>query len=193
MGVLEYRIGWNAAGTNPGVTVMHGRIPAAIAGQVASQSFADRCQKLMDDVKTLVAGATVWSFPGEVTELNTVSGDLEAVHVITPPANVTSTAAGNYSAPSGARIEWRTDAIVAGRRLRGRTFFVPLGAGVYDATGTLSTTTLTALTTAANNFKSNSVFGASQGSVWSRTHGIQADITSAFIPDEASVLRSRRE
>ena len=193
MGVMEYRAGWNAASTNPGVTVFHGRIPTGVSAAAAAQHMADRSQKFFDDVKALVAGAIVWTFPGEVTELNTSSGALEAVHVVTPPANVTSTAAGNYSAPSGARIEWRTDSIVSGRRLRGRTFVVPLGLGNYDATGTLSTVAITALTLAGNNFRNPSFFGNAVPSVWSRTHGIQADITSVFVPDEASVMRSRRE
>lgn len=193
MGVLEYRVGWNAAGTNPGVSVFHGRITGGVTAGNAAQSHADRIRKFFDDVKTLCAGNQAWSFPGEVLELNTSTGQLEDVHTVTPPAAVASTGSGVYSAPAGVRCEWRTDAIVNGRRLRGRTFLVPTTTSAMDSNGTIAATALVTLASACANFFSTTFFSNAQPCVWSRTHGIQADITSAFLPDEISVMRSRRE
>jgi hypothetical protein len=193
MGVIEYRVGWGTGGPNPGVSVFHARISGANTSAQAGQALADRCRTFFDAIKGLVAGTPTWTFPAETVELNVNTGQLEEVDQITAPANVVGSSSTAYSAPSGARIEWRTDAVVAGRRLRGRTFIVPLLAGAYDVQGTLSTATLTALNTAATNFRDTSVFTACQPAVWSRTHGILADITSSLTPDEAAVLRSRRD
>lgn len=193
MGVLEYRVNWGSGATNPGVSVLHARIAGTSSAGAAATSFSERCRKFFDDIKGVVGGGIVWGFPGEVTELNTATGALEAVHVVTPPANVTSTGAGVYAAPAGIRVEWRTDAIVGGRRLRGRTFVVPLITSGYDTGGTIASSTLTTMASATSNYLSTVVFTSANPSVWSRTHGVQADITSAFLPDEVAVLRSRRD
>lgn len=193
MSVLEYRVNWSTGGTNPGVSVLHGRPSTAGGNGLAGQALADRARTFFDALKGVVGGGLVWDFPAEVTVLNTTTGVLEDAVAVTKPANVTATGAGNYSALSGARIEWRTGAIVAGRRLRGRTFVVPLSVGQYDAVGTLATTCITTLQAAATGYADANVFSNARPCVWSRTHGIQADITSVLIPDEASVLRSRRD
>lgn len=191
--VLEYRVGWNVGGSNPGVTVFHGRPSGVISDQDAAEELALRARTFFDGIKALVINSMTWTFPGEVTEYNTTTGVLEDVHTFAAPANVVGTGTGNWTAPAGARIEWRTDAIVAGRRLRGRTFLVPLTVANFDATGTLAAASITTLTTEAAEFYDASVLSDCNPCVWSRTHGILADITSHIVPDEVSVLRSRRD
>ena len=115
------------------------------------------------------------------------------MHAINAPANVTSTVGTACAAPAGLRIEWRTSAIVNGRRLRGRTFIVPLPTSVYESNGTILAATLATFATAANAYRDAGVFSQSQPSIYSRTHGVQADITSVIVPDEVSILRSRRD
>jgi hypothetical protein len=191
--VAEYRVGWNSGSTNPGVTVFHGRTTTGANEVTASQGLADRVRAFFDGIKTVIAGGVTWNFPGEVTWLNTSTGELESVQTPNAPANVVSTGAGTYSAPSGCRVEWRTGAIVSGRRLRGRTYFVPLVSNGYDTTGTIAAATITAVKAAADTYALAGPTSAVQPVIWSRTHGIAADITSSIIPDEAAVLRSRRE
>jgi len=190
---LQYRVGWNTGSLNPGVSVFHGRVTAGNTDGAAATDLSTRVRTLFDTIKGLVTGAVTWDFPAEVLKLNTTTGDLEGVESVTKPLNVVSGAGGSYAAPAGARIEWRTTAIVGGRRLRGRTFVVPLGATNYDTNGTISSSCITTLTAAGNAYKDTGVFTAVQPSIYSRTHGTQADITSVLIPDEAAVLRSRRE
>lgn len=191
--VLEYRVGWNVGGANPGVTVLHGRPSDLISDQDAAQELTERARGLFDALKALFPPSITFSFPAEVTEFNTSTGVLEDVFVTTPQANITATGTGNWTAPAGGRVEWRTEAIVAGRRLRGRTFFVPFTIGSYDGTGTLASATVTLLQTAAAAYFSDAVFDQVDPCIWSRTHGILADITSVVVPDEVSVLRSRRD
>lgn len=193
MGVLEYRALWQVGIGGPGSSVFHGRIPTATTAGDSAQALADRVRAFMEAVKTVVPGGVTWSFPSEVLEIDTATGVLEDVHNVTPPANVLATGNGVHAAPAGVRIEWRTLAIVNGRRLRGRTFIVPLSTAQYETNGTLVPTCITTLTNAGNAYKDSSVFNASQASIWSRTHGTQADITSFNVPDEVAVLRSRRD
>lgn len=191
--VLEYRVGWNVGGANPGVTVLHGRPTVSGADQDAAEDLAAKARVLFDGLKALFPPSMTFSFPGECVELNTTTGVLEDVYVFTPPANVVATGTGNWTAPAGGRIEWRTEAIVAGRRLRGRTFFVPFTIGSYDGTGTLASATITLLQTEGLEYMDAGLLVAVRPCIWSRTHGILADITSLAIPDEVSVLRSRRD
>lgn len=123
--------------------------------------------------------------------------------VVTPHAGV---AAGSYAAPVGAVITWLTSTILDRKRLRGRTFAVPLAAGAFEANGTLSTATVTTLKAAGDQFI---VEQGASAVVWHRPfagapavppraarpahlggHGL---ITTCRVPDLAAVLRSRRD
>lgn len=192
---LEYRAFWAGGVTGPAVTVVHGRDTAAGTLDQAAQELADRLRAFFADVAptTLPDGITI-SFDTEALQLNTTTGVLESVHPVTPPANVVGGVDGNFAKPAGVRVEWSTPAIVMGRRLRGRTFLVPIAAGVFDQTGGLDETSRATIQAAAEDYF-DEPFGieAVAPSIWSRTHGIQADITGATVPDEASVLRSRRD
>lgn len=192
---FEYRVEWGGtAVTGPGVSVFHSRTDGIATAGTSAQSMADRCRVLFDAIKNLVPPGVTWTFPNEVTELDTTTGVLEDVHTITSPLDVVSTAAsGGHSRPSGGRIDWNTSSVVNGRRLRGRTYIVPLAAAQYDTTGTLASGLITALETAATAYRSTSVFTAAQPVVWSRTHGVLADIVGSSVIDRASVLRSRRD
>jgi hypothetical protein len=109
-----------------------------------------------------------------------------------PGAPVAGSSAGAYSGASGAVVHWFTASIVAGRRLRGRTFLVPL-AGAYDTAGSLGTAAQTTLSTGAAGLVSAL---AGQLRVWSRPTpfraGVSAPVTSSSVPDLAAQLRSRR-
>lgn len=192
---FEYRAAWaGTALTGAGVSVFHARGDGvATNGQVA-QSLADRVAAFFTAVKAAVPPGVTWSFGGEVLEFDTATGVLSDVHSVTPPTAITSTASsGAYSRAVGGRIDWGTNAIVAGRRLKGRTFIVPISSSGLDTTGTLSGTALATLGTAATGYRNTGVFTAAQPVVWSRTHGIVADITAHTIVDQTSVLRSRRD
>lgn len=113
---------------------------------------------------------------------------------------------GAYSAPSGAVVDWRSGTVLDGKRVRGRTFIVPLAAGGYQDDGTLSPGTIGTIQAAATQFiveQSNSFV------VWHRPYkgraalgtrparpahlGGHALVTASSVPDKAAVLRSRRD
>ena len=112
-----------------------------------------------------------------------------------------------YSAASGACVNWYTDGVRNGRRVRGRTFMVPIGSNGMENNGTLNGTALNGWRTASATL----IAGAGVGDlgVWARPtpildvdgnptgehnpDGIWYAVTSYTIPDKAAVLRSRRD
>lgn len=106
-----------------------------------------------------------------------------------------TTAGPNYAGPVGAVVNWITATVANGRRIRGRTFIVPLATVSYANDGTLATNTLNRLRVAANDLIADDF--NSQFSVWSRPRnggaGVLAPVTAARVPDLAAVLRSRRD
>lgn len=121
-------------------------------------------------------------------------------------AAVVSTTSQTYAAPVGACVNWLTGQVIGGRRLRGRTFIVPLVSGTYQGDGTLTPEFLGELNTARANF-TNAV--GTTFLVWGRprlavpatpTHkavtarlGASALVTSSLVKDRCAVLRSRRD
>lgn len=134
------------------------------------------------------------------------TGELTGAWSASSVASVTGSDSAAYAAPAGAVVRWQTETILDGRRLRGRTFVVPLGGGGYQTDGSLASTYLGTLQTAAT------AFIASQSSsfvVWHRPFagspavgarparpahdGGHGFVTTAIVPDMAAVLRSRRD
>ena len=113
---------------------------------------------------------------------------------------------GAYSAPSGAVVTWRTSTVLDRKRVRGRTFVVPLAAGAYQDDGTLGAGAIGTIQAAATQLileQSNSFVvwhrpfagRAAVGTIPARPahlggHGL---ITASSVPDRAAVLRSRRD
>lgn len=99
----------------------------------------------------------------------------------------------NYPSGVGAVVTWNTDGIVRGRRVRGRTFIVPLDGGSYDASGTLASFALDTFRNAAD-----ALITACAGAfvIWSRPSGGAAGsshpVVSATVSDRVATLRSRR-
>lgn len=115
-------------------------------------------------------------------------------------------AGGAYAAPAGSVCEWLTDIHLSGRRLRGRTFVVPMAASAFDLGGSVEAAALTELRAASAQLVTDS---AGSFTIWQRPrlaraatatrpavtargggHGV---VTSSRVPDKAVVLRSRRD
>lgn len=100
------------------------------------------------------------------------------------PAVVTGGVSGAYARPAGLVVNWNTSLIVNGRRLRGRTFVVPVGSGGLQTDGTIATTYLGTVTTAAGVLA-----GAAEPiRIWHRpvggTNGLSEAVDSATVPDK---------
>jgi hypothetical protein len=139
--------------------------------------------------------------PGDVTVqvessgdiLDDATGDLIDTWVSDPVDPVHCSGPGTYAAPAGACIDWLTATIANHRRLRGRTFLVPLIAADFDADGSLNDRVHTAL----KSFGDTLIAAQSASFViWHRgtgTTGSSGLVTSCVVPDMAVILRSRRD
>lgn len=123
-------------------------------------------------------------------------GRKEAERVIgTLPAAVVGTAGttAKVAAGVGACISWRTGRYSRGRPIIGRTFLVPLAVTAYDVDGTLNPGLVTALNTAASNFRQAA---GVEPVVWQKTGIIDLTrlnpIVAHNVSDRVAVLTSRR-
>lgn len=138
--------------------------------------------------------------------VDSVTGTLTGAWSVAPVLGVVGSGVAGYSAPSGFQISWLTSTIVDSHRLKGRTFIVPCGTNVYDLDGTLAPAHRAAIAATAAT-----ALAALSGDlvVWHRpriaaaatawhpavtardgSHGV---VTAVSVPDEAVVLRSRRD
>lgn len=168
------------------------------AGQ--AQSFATSAYTFMVAVATfgqptigLPDGLRYSQLP-TVDKIDSATGKITDQVSVTPGADIVGTSSAGYSATTGACVTWHTLDFLNGRRVRGRSFFVPLAGGCYDGNGTLHETYRTSLNAAANTFLTTTqgvvvwhrptFKGASDGGMYFTQTGSTADTVA--------VLRSRR-
>lgn len=116
------------------------------------------------------------------------------------------TGAGNYAAPAGVLVEWLTATILDGKRVRGRTFIVPVSLANYTPAGQVDATVVANLTTNGNTL---ATFSPGNFVIWHRPRlaraatlklkaltahaGGHAVVTGTRVDPKVTVLRSRRD
>lgn len=161
-----------------------------------AQQVADRVATAFEAVNPMLPIDVRIQVQPTVEVIDSDTGELQGYQDIDAPDPVGGyAAAGGYSAASGAVVNWRTDDVRFGRRIRGRTFLVPLRGAAYERDGTLTNEALEDIREFGDtltNWDFDSEFG-----VWSRPRngsgGVFASVTSFRVPDMAAVLRSRRD
>lgn len=186
-------IGWAGPPiTGTAVTVLHfdgsdNAAPPVAAVKAAFESF-----------KAALPSNVTLTFPNSGDQIDDNTGSLSGVWTSTGGGTVTGTGAYGVAAGVGACITWNTGGIVTGahgpRKLRGRTFIVPLHSLNYQTDGTIEPTTMTALGTLANALQASGPLA-----VWHRPTGILAGdggsygVISNKVRDKVAVLTSRRD
>lgn len=145
----------------------------------------------------LPTGTTI-TVPGQGDSIETTTGALNGVWSALQPAAVVGPAGQTSAAGVGACVTWNTGGIVPGkkgpRKLRGRTFLVPLSTGVYDSDGTLLSSALTTINAYATAMLGTGGFG-----IWHRpttpggTNGNSYGVISYKVRDKVAFLSSRRD
>lgn len=140
----------------------------------------------------------VLSVPGSGDIIDDTTGHLTGVWSSPSGTTVNASGPANCAAGVGACIEWSTGGIVNGkkgpRRLRGRTFLVPLHSSMYDTDGTISGQGLNSLKTFADNLAAAGPLG-----IWHRpttvggTDGSSSAVLSHNVRDKVAILTSRRD
>lgn len=188
MSILErVKITWTGMPGGPGVTQLYFR-DAPIA-RAALGTWIEAW-------KYLIPSNTTLTIQAEGDRVDVPTGAIVGLWSGGAPiVKVGTGAAGSYFAGGGACINWVTGTVVAGRRIKGRTFIVPMTALAYD-NGTLVDTTVSALQNASTalladtNVAMEIVRRPTAPGLADGTSGL---ISAAVVRDKQAVLRSRRD
>lgn len=166
--------------------------------QAQAQGGVNRVNTFLGAIQTLLPPNVNITVQPIVDVIEETTGQLTTSFSVPTPTAVPGTSTvTTYSAPTGAVVTWRTAGVRAGRRVRGRTFLVPLATNCYQADGTLDTAKAATLATASAALADSS--GTPDLGVWARptskgaSDGVWWLVTNATVPDMAAVLRSRRD
>lgn len=201
--MLRVRSEWSGFSGAPGFTNFFFRdFTAGTPGgddfdTAAAQAATAKTFQFWDGIQNLLPTVVRIDVDSQVDVIESTSGDLVNSFSPLPEAPVAGDAAGPYSGASGAVINWRTAGIRNSRRIRGRTFIVPLSNGAYGSDGQLTPATRGTLQTAANALASSNGFPDlgvfARPSSSTVEDGDWSVVTSASVPALAAILRSRRD
>lgn len=192
--MLEYNMAWQIPNAGPAVSTFHfdADLPGTNLASLQSHiwAFFDSLKGALPNDVTIV-GET------EVRQIDEVTGQLQAVGTVVPNPNVTGTVTGGWAGGSGCRFDWQTTIIRFGRRVRGRTYIVPLAAGNYDASGNVSAAVRADFIPKAQSLLSNLGLNSTPMCVYSRPQpgrpGLASPVISVNVPPLAAQLRSRKQ
>jgi hypothetical protein len=175
---------WNGLTGLPGVGVFYGDTTVSTAPADLVTFF--------NAIKGLFPSGLSWAVPSSGDLVNDNDGSLAGTWASGGGATVTATGGPNpYAAGVGCAIRWNTAGVVAGRRVRGRTFLTGALTGLYDTNGTLTGANVTTLQNAAN-----ALVASGSVRIWSRPtpsrSGDSFTIAGAIAQDQVTSLRSRR-
>lgn len=145
----------------------------------------------------IAAGCTV-TVPSSGDVINDVDGTLVGSWTAGAQSVVTGSGTFSPAAGVGACVGWETGGIVVGkkgpRRLRGRTFLVPLSSGVYESNGTLRDSGLADI-----NAWATAMMASGPLAIWHRPNaalsqpGNSYGVQSFKVRDKVAFLSSRRD
>lgn len=193
MAYTEVVVVWSGANGLPGYSKFR-----AVTSLSSTQlnAFAANVMAFFSAIKALVPAIVTFTMqPG--ASVHEDDGTLINEATITSlPAPVVCTGSGAYSAASGILVLWNTGAVNGGKKVRGRTYLVPVSTTVLQADGTIVDAQRTVVQTAANTLVGatpapaiNSRARASNPLATNAT----VQVVSAVVSDKQVVLRSRRD
>jgi hypothetical protein len=186
---------WGGFSGAPGYTTLHFLDPDPIS-QAGIDETAARNHTFWAAVAPQFPTGVQVTFPSVLEEIDTATGELLQELAFPGGTAVNGVAGAEYASASGCCITWHSIGIVNGRKLRGRTFLVPLGSQAFSSNGTMADADRTLILNAAN-----ALADASTGidlAVWHRptpggSDGVAAGVTTASINDKGAILKSRRD
>lgn len=196
--IMRHRWTWTGFQGQPGFSNFFGL-------GTASQAFADGIRTfLVAAIGTAGNGALpsgVAITPDSFVDIiNDTTGFLDSSQAVTPPAAVTFAGGTSFASVAGICVTWATGGFATGpsgrpRRVRGRTFLIPISGSGYDTDGTLVASRVTAVNAAAAAY----VGGSWNPCVWHRPTGIGGvngsshRMTGGQTRDKVAILTSRRD
>lgn len=197
MTILRATMRWSGFTGEPGYTNLHFSKSGDIDGAVLDATLSN-CRTFFQAFSSRLPTSVGIVFTTTVDEFDTTSGELLNTHSAVLQTQVTGTGGTSpFSSATGACVTWGTDSIVNGRRLRGRTFMVPLlPSAAFESNGSLIEVARAAFQAAAVAFKNET--DGYPFHIWHQpdpgvTNGASGPVTSASVADKTAILRSRRD
>lgn len=160
----------------------------------------------MEHMRSYLPNNVTLTVAADGDEIDSVTGNLTGGWASGASTSYTGLNTSPWAAPVGFSIVWNTGAIVGGKRLKGRSYFVPAQGTMYDDTGTLDDTLRGEVVGYAAAFVTA---GADNFTVWQRPRALRpatgtlpelaargggfASVVAATVPDKTVVLTSRRD
>lgn len=197
--MAKVTINWTGFPGGPGYTNLYfrdftgsGNIDQAVVDGAVTKTDA-----FLAAVRPLIPTTVTVGVAPTIEEIEETDGSLVGFWTGTPAAAAVGSGGTSYVGPAGACISWYTNVVRNSRRIRGRTFIVPASTGTFDTDGTITSTRMGNLNTAATGIIDPT--GTGDLGVWSRpsapgaTDGVWAVAASYRVQDKAAVLTSRRD
>jgi hypothetical protein len=184
--IMRVRTVWSSnVATGGGLMVQHwGGVPSLVNAQAA----IDATQTALNLLTTGYATAAAWTVQGTVDVINDINGDLVDQFGGVPRTGTPSGAGIRVPGAMQVNVRLSTQTFVSGRRLTGR-MFIP---GLQETQRSFDAVTGVGLTQA--QAVATSLAAASPGLlIWSRVHGVSAEVVTGTVITKLAVLRSRRD
>lgn len=196
MTTYRYRMIWTGFQGAPGYSTLYADESAGTAQAFAS-AVRDMFFTILAPTGTATKLPTDVKISGEplVDHFDELTGNLQGQTPVTPGGQIVGVDTTRFSSPSGMAITWNTGVFLNGRRVKGRTYMVPLGGSAYQADGSLDNAFLTSAQITASAWVTSNVVPV----VWHRPttpggqDGSAFNLAAAIIKDKAAVLTSRRD
>lgn len=184
--LMELQTVWTGVAGSPYYTTLR----AFHGNDLTPEAFSDAWDAALTARAVDFPTALTANIQAELRLIDSVTGTL--VGTAPTDGNVFTGSSSGDPLPraSQALIRWSTPAIVAGRRLRGRTFLPCIIESFNTSGGKVDSSLVTAWRGVLDDFISDC-----QGElcVWSPTHGSVASVEVGTLWDEWAVMRSRRD
>lgn len=198
MGLLRAKLEWIIPGAGTAHSVFHFITTTGQPVQAEADAVAAKLATFRSNIRPQIPSQVSLRPLSDIEQIDEASGDLQLVFTTaaTTAQAGSATSTASWAAPVGGVISWATSGIRNARRVRGRTFVVPLSSVAFDTDGTLSAGGMTSLTTAANALMAAdpnvklAVYGRPTGPA--ATDGDAFEVVSNRVPDMGAILTSRR-
>lgn len=188
------RVEWTGLQGGTGISTFY--------GQPITQGVWDAIGTFFTALKLLLPSTANINVQSSGDTIDEVTGKLVGSWLLVGAPTIIGSSTANYASAVGAAVQWNTGLVVGGKRIKGRTFIVPLTSTAFEANGTLSSLALNTLRTAAAALSASSN-GALR--IWRAPHtmslkdprpsypGVSGPLTAPTVKDTGAILRGRRD
>lgn len=194
MAVYRVKLRWTGFTGAPGYTNLHFDAPTEPT-TLGAQSVYDAAHTFAANISSAIPSGVSITTEGGVEVIDQTNNQLITILSATTKPNAGGVQTAGYASSTGAVITWETGEVKNGRRVRGRTFVVPISSVHYQTDGTLTSGLITDLQDAAGALAGGGFnFGIlSRPSISGAADGSFHTVSSGRVADKAAILTSRRD